>query len=81
MTYMSKGRAERWAARIYDWEMLPTNVGVNYFVDWDDFRASFRKEFFPLHAEAVATNALEGTAYFQGSRDSIVTTQPTVNQL
>jgi len=48
--------------------MLPTNVGVNYFVDWDDFRAHFRKEFFPLHKEVVATNTLEGTAYFQGDR-------------
>jgi len=50
------------------WEMLPANTGVNYFVDWDDFRSSFRKEFFPLHAEAIATNTLEGTAYFQGIR-------------
>jgi len=49
--------------------MLPANAGVNYFVDWDDFQASFRKEFFPLHAEAVATNVLEGTTYFQGTRN------------
>ena len=49
--------------------MLPANAGVKNFVDWDDFRASFRKEFFPLHAEAVATNILEGSAYFQGSRN------------
>jgi hypothetical protein len=68
MTYMSRDRAQRWVTRIYDWEMLPANTGVNYFIDWDDFRASFRKEFFPLHAEAVATNVLEGTTYFQGSR-------------
>jgi hypothetical protein len=47
--------------------MLPANTGVNYFIDWDDFQASFQKEFFPLHAEAVATNVLEGTTYFQGS--------------
>jgi len=68
MTYMSRGRAKRWVTRVYDWEMLLANTGVNYFVDWDDFQLSFRKEFFPLHAEAVATNALEGTAYFQGIR-------------
>jgi len=49
--------------------MVPGNTGVNYFVDWDDFQAHFRKEFFPLHSEAVATNALEGTAYFQGTRN------------
>jgi hypothetical protein len=69
MTYMSRDRAQKWVTRIYDWEMLPANAGVNYFIDWDDFRASFRKEFFPLHAEAVATNTLEGTAYFQGTRN------------
>ncbi len=69
MTYMSRDRAQRWVTRIYDWEMLPANAGVNHFVDWDDFRASFRKEFFLLHAEAVATNILEGSAYFQGSRN------------
>jgi len=46
--------------------MLPVNTGVNYFVDWGNFQA-FRKEFFPLHEEAVATNMLEGTAYFQGT--------------
>ena len=69
MTYMSRDRAQRWVTRIYDWEMLLANAGVNHFVDWDDFRASFQKEFFPLHAEAVATNTLEGNTYFQGTRD------------
>jgi len=49
--------------------MIPGNAGVNYFVDWDNFHASFWKEFFPLHSEAVATNALEGIAYFQGTRN------------
>ena len=47
--------------------MLPANTGVNYFIDWDNFRASFRKEFFPLHEEVTATNTLEGTAYFQAN--------------
>ena len=32
-------------------------------------QGSFWKEFFPLHAEAVATNALEGTAYFQDTQN------------
>jgi len=68
MTDMSRDRAQKWVTRVYDWEMFPANTSVNYFVDWDDFRSHFRKEFFPLHAEAVATNALEGTAYFQGTR-------------
>jgi len=69
MTYMSRDCAQRWVTRIYDWEMLLANTGVNYFVDWDDFQASFRKEFFPLHVEAAATNMLEGTTYFQGTRN------------
>ena len=67
MTYMSLGRAQRWVNRIYQWEALPTNTNVNHFVDWDDFRLFFQKEFFPLHAEAVATNVLEESTYFQGS--------------
>jgi hypothetical protein len=69
MTYMSQGRAQRWVNRIYQWEVLPANINVNYFVAWDDFRSFFRKEFFPLHAEAVAKNVLEGNTYFQGCRN------------
>jgi len=68
MTYMSEDRTQKWVTRVYDWEMLLANAGVNYFVDWDDFRASFQKSFFPLHEEVAATNVLEGTAYFQGNR-------------
>ena len=34
----------------------------------DDFRSCFRTEFFPLHSDAVVTNTLEGTSYFQGRR-------------
>jgi predicted aspartyl protease len=66
MTYMSQGRAQRWVNRIYQWEALPANANVNYFVDWDHFRSVFRNEFYPLHANAVATNMLEGQTYFQG---------------
>ena len=68
MTYMSQGRAQKWVQRIYHWESLPTNVGSDYFVDWDDFRSRFKTEFYPLHSEALATNTLEGTTYFQGHR-------------
>jgi len=68
MTYMSEDCAQKWVTRIYDWVMLPANAGVNYFVDWDDFCASFQKNLFPLHEEAAATNVLEGTMYFQGNR-------------
>jgi hypothetical protein len=66
MMYMSQGRAQRWVNRIYQWEVLSANITVNYFVNWDDFRSFFRKEFFPFHAEAVAMNVLEGNTYFQG---------------
>ena len=68
MTYMNQGRAQKWANRIYHWEAIPANVGNSHFVDWDDFRSRFRTEFFPLHSDAVATNKLEGTSYFQGRR-------------
>jgi hypothetical protein len=68
MTYMNQGRAQKWANRIYHWELIPTNAGNPYFVDWDDFRSRFRTEFFPLHSGAAATNRLEGTTYFQGRR-------------
>ena len=68
MTYMSQGRAQKWVGRIYHWESLPTNIGSNYFFDWDDFRSKFKIEFYPLHSDALATNKLEGTTYFQGRR-------------
>src|SRR6202790_1598456 len=69
MTYMSQGRAQKWVNRIYQWEALPANANVHYFVDWDHFRSIFRNEFYPLHADAVATNILEGQTYFQGNRN------------
>ena len=68
MTYMNQGRAQKWANRVYHWEAIPANVGNPHFVDWDDFRSRFRTEFFPLHSDAVATNKLEGTSYFQNRR-------------
>jgi hypothetical protein len=68
MMYMSQGRAQRWVNRIYQWEALPANANVNYFVDWDHFQSIFQDEFYPLHADMVATNMLEGQTYFQGGR-------------
>jgi hypothetical protein len=68
MTYMSLGRAQKWVNRVYQWELEPKNVGTYYFLDWDDFRSKFRSEFFPLHSDALATNKLEGTGYFQRTR-------------
>jgi hypothetical protein len=57
MTYMNQGRAQKWANRVYHWEVIPANAGSPHFVDWDDFRSRFRAEFFPLHSDAVATKA------------------------
>jgi hypothetical protein len=68
MTYMNQGRAQKWVNRVYQWESTPANVGTPYFHDWSDFRSKFRAEFYPLHSDAVATNKLEGTSYFQGRR-------------
>jgi hypothetical protein len=66
MTYMNQGRAQKWVNRVYQWESLPANVGTHHFVDWSDFRSKFKAEFYPLHSDALATNKLEGTTYFQG---------------
>jgi hypothetical protein len=68
MTYMSQGCAQRWVNRIYQWEVLLDNAGVDYFVDWNHFCSVFHNEFYPLHTDAAATNILEGQTYFQGSR-------------
>jgi hypothetical protein len=68
MTYMNQGRAQKWANHVYHWEAIPANVSNPHFIDWDNFRSHFRTEFFPLHSDAVATNKLEGTSYFQGCR-------------
>jgi hypothetical protein len=68
MTYMSQGRAQKWVGRVYHWESLPTNSRSDHFFDWDDFQSKFKIEFYPLHSDALATNKLEGTTYFQGRR-------------
>jgi hypothetical protein len=43
MTYMNQGRAQKWANRIYHWELIPTNARNPYFVNWDDFRSHFTR--------------------------------------
>ena len=68
MSYMKSGRAEKWTARIFRWELLPENAGSSKFLDWDDFRDEFRKEFTPAHADAFAINRLESSAYYQKNR-------------
>ena len=68
MSYMKSGRAQKWTDRIFRWEEQPDNVGQNKFVDWEDFREEFRKEFTPAHSDAAAINRLESAAYYQKSR-------------
>jgi hypothetical protein len=68
MSYMKSGRASKWTARIFRWEEQPENARLHRFIDWEDFRDEFKKEFCPAHADAAAINRLESTAYFQKTR-------------
>ena len=65
---MKSGRAQKWTARIFHWEQQPENSTSNHFLDWEDFRDEFRKEFMPAHADSLAINRLESTAYYQKGR-------------
>jgi len=68
MSYMKAGLAAKWSACIFRWEEQPENVGYHKFVDWEDFRDEFKREFCPVYADSAAINRLESTAYFQKSR-------------
>ena len=68
MSYMKAGQAAKWSARIFQWEEQPENFGYHKFVDWEDFRDKFKREFCPVYADSAAINRLESTAYFQKSR-------------
>jgi hypothetical protein len=68
MSYMKSGRAQRWTARVFHWEDLSENSGCARFIDWEDFRDEFRKDFTPTHADAAAINKLESPSYHQMSR-------------
>lgn len=68
MSYMKTGRAQKWAARVFRWESLEENINQTRFLDWEDFRDEFRKEFTPAHADAIAINRLESSAYYQKNR-------------
>ena len=68
MSYMKMGRAQKWTARIFRWEQLEENTHHPKFLDWEDFRDEFRKEFTPSHADALAINRLESSAYYQRNR-------------
>ena len=66
LSYMKSGRAAKWAARVFKWE--EDNAGNHKFLDWDDFKSEFRKEFCPANSDAAAINKLESTAYYQRTR-------------
>jgi len=67
MSYMKAGRAAKWSTRVFRWEEQLENVGYHKFVDWEDFRDKFKREFCPVYADSAAINRLESTAYFQKS--------------
>ena len=66
MSYMKTGRAQKWTDRVFQWEQQ--NLGSTKFLDWQDFDEEFRKDFVPAHADALAVNRLESSAYFQKNR-------------
>jgi len=68
MSYMKAGRAAKWSTHVFRWEEQPENVGYHKFIDWEDFRDKFKREFCPVYADSAAINRLESTAYFQKSR-------------
>jgi len=50
------GRAAKWSACVFRWEEQPENIGYHKFVDWEDFRDEFKREFCPVYADSVAIN-------------------------
>jgi len=58
------GCAGRWVARELDREAWNSCF---CFPDWSAFSEEFRRDFLPLHFEAIVVNALETTAYYQGN--------------
>jgi len=56
MSYMKTGRAEKLAAQVFRWEQELENQGKAKFVDWEDFRNEFRREFCPSHTDSTAIN-------------------------
>ena len=65
LSYMKSGRAAKWAEQIFHWE--EKNPGYSKFLDWDEFRNEFQKDFCPAHSDVAAINKLESTTYYQKS--------------
>jgi hypothetical protein len=65
MSYMKVGRAAKWTAQIFQWEQQSENVVSSKYLDWDDFRDEFKREFTPAHPDAVSINRLESATHYQ----------------
>jgi hypothetical protein len=39
---------------MFKWEELPKNLSYPKFLDWEDFREAFKKEFTPAHVDSLA---------------------------
>ena len=63
---MKLGRMAQWAACNFEWE--EENEGYTEFLDWDDFKLEFHKEFCSANSDSAAINKLESTAYYQRTR-------------
>ena len=63
MSYMKFGRAVKWVAWVFKWE--EDNLGYSKFLDWEEFRTEFQKDFCPAHSDVAAINRLESTVYYQ----------------
>lgn len=66
LSYMKSGRAALWSARIFRWE--EDNPGVRKFLNWEEFRQTFKGEFCPAYSDQAAINRLETMSYFQNKR-------------
>ena len=60
---MKLGRAAKWASCIFKWK--EENEDYTKFLDWDDFKLEFCKEFCPTNSNSIDINKLESTAYYQ----------------
>ena len=63
---MKSGQAAKWAEQIFHWE--EKNKGYSKFLDWEEFRKEFQRDFCLAHSDIVAINKLESTMYYQKSR-------------
>jgi hypothetical protein len=63
LSYMKARRAAKWAAWVFKWE--EENKGYTKFLDWDNFKTEFHKEFCPANSNIAAINKLESMAYYQ----------------